>query len=151
MIANEKNMHGISTKKIALAFVAGALGVMVFHQGFILALYLLNVIPFAPYSLRPTSPLHVPELLSISFWGGLWGICMILVLERIRDANRLWAAFLFGGIFPPLVAALIVTPLKGGNMADWLSAQRLFFAFVINGVWGIGTLLFYRLGRQWVR
>jgi hypothetical protein len=141
-------MQSASLKTASLAFVAGALGVIVFHQGFIFILYLLHLVPIAPYSFRPTSPLYVPQVLSQSFWGGIWGICMIFAMERIRGANHLWLAFLFGGILLPLVAIVIVTPLKGGNIADWLTLQRLFFAFVINAVWGLGAALLYRIGRQ---
>jgi hypothetical protein len=132
----------------ATAFLAGALGVVLFHQAFVLVLYLFRVIPFAPYSLRATSPFNIPQLLSQSFWGGLWGICMIFAMDRIGGANRLWVAFLFGGIALPLVAALIVTPLKGGSMADWLAPQRLLVAFAVNGVWGLGTAVLYRIAWQ---
>jgi hypothetical protein len=69
-------------------------------------------------------------------------------MGRIRGVDRLWAAFVFGGILLPLTAALIVTPLKGGNVADWLEWRHIVFGFLINGVWGLGTALAYRFERR---
>jgi hypothetical protein len=136
-----------TARTIVLGFLAGAVGVLVFHQGFILVLHLLGVLPSMPYSLRPTAPLGVPQVLSLAFWGGLWGIVLVWFLRRI-SGDRLWVAILFGGILPPLVGALVVTPLKGGDIAAWFVAPMMARAFVINAVWGLGTALSYRAGRR---
>ena len=136
-------MSNVVLRRIVAGFIAGTLGVLVFHQGFIEILHLAGILPNAPYSFAPTAPLMVPQVLSLAFWGGLWGIVMMFCLEALRSAERLWAAFLFGGIFPPLVGMLIVAPLKGGSpdLTDW---HRLALSFLINGVWGLGTALVYR-------
>jgi hypothetical protein len=131
-----------------LGFIAGALGVLIFHQGFVAILYAAGGLPIAPYSFAPTHPFNVPEVLSLAFWGGIWGIALIVVMERVPGANGLWVAFLFGGILPPLVGALIVTPLKGGTVADWLEWRHIVFGFLINAVWGLGTALVYRAERR---
>jgi hypothetical protein len=52
-------------------------------------------------------------------------------------------AFLFGGIFPPLIGMLVVAPLKG-KPVDWSDWHLFVLAFLINGVWGLGTALSYR-------
>jgi hypothetical protein len=132
----------------ALGFLAGAIGVLVFHQGLILILHVVGGMPFTPYSLKPTAPFDVPQVFSLAFFGGLWGIALILVMAKIRGADRLWVAFLFGGILPPLAAAFIVTPLKGGNIADWFEWRHVAFGFLINSVWGLGTALVYRAARR---
>jgi len=136
--------------RIALAFIAGALGVLVFQQGFVAILRLAGILPNGAYPLQPTKPLHVPLVLSLAFWGGLWGIVLVLCLDWLRSARRLWAGFLFGGIFPPLVGMLIVAPLKGGS-ADWTDWHRLLLGFLINGVWGLGALLVYLAGQRLLR
>ncbi len=133
--------------RAALGFVAGALGVLVFHQGFIEILHLTGVLPNEPYSFKPTSPWQIPQVLSLAFWGGLWGIALVFCLEALRSADRLWAAFLFGGVFPPLVGMLIVAPLKGASV-DWTDWRRLAMGFLINGVWGLGTGLVYLTERR---
>ena len=129
--------------RVGLGFVAGALGVLIFHQGFIAILNVAGAVPNTAWSFHPTEPLHVPQVLSLAFWGGLWGTVLVFFLEMLHSARRLWAGFLFGGIFPPLVGMLIVAPLKGTSV-DWTDWHRLFLSFVINGAWGLGTLLAYR-------
>jgi hypothetical protein len=132
-------------------FIAGAIGVLVFHQGMLLVMHALGLAPFAPYSLLPTAPFGVPRVLSTAFWGGLWGIALIFFMNRVRGADRLWVALLFGAVLPSLVAALVVGPLKGQDIARWLAAAMLLRAFVINGAWGLGTALTYRAGRRAAR
>ena len=131
---------------VVIGFLAGAISVFVFHQGFIFIGWRLGMLPNAPYSLEPTAPLGVPRVISSAFWGGLWGIALALLLERLRRTDWLWVAILFGGILLPLVGILVVGPLKGGALA-WPSATMLLRGFIINGVWGLGAALLYRLGR----
>lgn len=123
---------------------------LVFHQGLILILHAVGSLPFTPYSLKGTAPFGVPQVVSLAFFGGLWGIALILIMEKIRGADRLWIALIFGGVLPPLAAAFIVTPLKGGNIADWFEWRHILFGFVINGVWRLGTALAYRGLRRFV-
>jgi len=139
-----RNRQGV--RLVVIGFLAGAISAFVFHQGFILIAWRLGLLPNAPYSLEPTAPLGVPRVISSAFWGGLWGIALALLLERLRRADWLWVAILFGGILLPLVGILVVTPLKGGELA-WPGSTMLLRGFIINGVWGLGAALLYRLGR----
>jgi hypothetical protein len=131
---------------VVIGFLAGAISVFVFHQGFIFIAWRLGVLPNAPYSLEPTAPLGVPRVISSAFWGGLWGIALALLLDRLRRTDWLWVGILFGGILLPLAGILVVTPLKGGEVV-WPSSTMLLRGFIINGVWGLGAALLYRLGR----
>jgi hypothetical protein len=133
---------------VAIGFIAGAIGVLVFHQGIILAMYLLGLLPSPPYSMKATEPFGVPQLLSSAFWGGLWGIVLVWLMTSLRAANRLWVALLFGGVLPTLVGILVVTPLKGGDPAARLHVAMLLRGFVINGAWGLGAALSYRAIRR---
>ena len=134
---------------VVIGFLAGAISVFVFHQGFILIAWQLGLLPGAPYSLEPTAPLGVPRVISSAFWGGLWGIALALLLQRLRRADWLWVGILFGGILLLLVGILVVGPLKGGELA-WPSSTMLLRGFIINGAWGLGAALLYRLGRAFV-
>jgi len=134
---------------VILGFVAGALGVLLFHQGVVLALYLLNIVPSPPYSMRATAPIGVPQVLSSAFWGGVWGIVLVWCMTALRGADRLWVALLFGGILPTLVGILVVTPLKGGDPMARLQLAGLLRGFVINGAWGLGAAIIYRLANRW--
>ena len=127
--------------QILLAFVAGALGVIIFHQGFLLLAYGVGWIPRPPYDMSSTPPFDIPKVVSLAFWGGIWGIVVVLCLRRFSTGTRLWLAFLFGGVFPTLAGTLIVAPLKGLPLV--IQPARLLFGFVINGIWGLGTMIFY--------
>jgi hypothetical protein len=135
-------------RRLVIGFIAGAIGVLLFHQIVLLLAHALGLVPFAPYSLQPTAPLGVPQVASTAFWGGIWGMALILLMVWAPATERLWVAVLFGAVLPSLVAALVVTPLKGGDLAAWMTPGRILLALVINGAWGLGTWLFYRLGRR---
>lgn len=143
-------MRGLA-RILLVGFIAGALGVLIFHQAVILVMYLLDLLPSPPYSMKATAPLGVPQVLSSAFWGGLWGIALVWCMTVVRGADRLWVALLFGGVLPTLVGILVVTPIKGGDIADRLQIAGLLRGFVINGAWGLGTALVYRLASYWRR
>ena len=139
-------MNGKALGLILLGFVAGAIGVLIFHQGVLLVMHALGLVPFAPYAFDPTPPFGVPRVLSLAFWGGVWGIVLVWFMGRVRGADRLWVAIVFGGVLPSLVGMFVVTPLKGGAIT--LGAAMMLRAFVINGAWGLGTALTYRAARR---
>ena len=124
-------------------FAAGALAVPLFHQ---LALWALNAIGYidrAPFPMDPTKPFGVPAVLSLTFWGGLWGIILGLVLQRTRGATYWIVAIVFGAIAPTLVAAFIAAPLKG--QAAGGNAKMAVVGLTVNAAWGLGTALIARL------
>lgn len=127
-----------------LAFAAGFLAVLCFHQPALGLLHSAGVVPFAPFSLAPTKPWGVPSVISGSFFGGLWALGLVLFLDRV-GRNWVWLkAALFGGIALTVVALLIVFPLKGiGVELDKLPA-RFMIGFILNACWGIGTLVLLR-------
>jgi hypothetical protein len=62
-----------SSARLVLAFIAGVLAVPIFHQVLLWILHAAGVVPFAPFNMAPARPLGVPELVSLSFWGGSGG------------------------------------------------------------------------------
>jgi hypothetical protein len=133
-----------------LAFIAGFLAVICFHQPLLGLLHAYGVVPFAPFSIAATAPLQVPAWLSACFWGGVWGVLMVAAL-RWRDGNPVpWLkGLLFGGIALTSVALLVVFPLKGMGFDPAQLPGRFLIGFLLNGAWGVGTLIFLRtlLGR----
>ena len=79
---NGRGTTAPSAALLGLAFVAGFLAVPVFHQPMLALLHGLGVTPGAPYATRPLPPLGVPQILSQSFWGGIWGIVFALAAPR---------------------------------------------------------------------
>lgn len=123
-------------------FIAGTLAVPLGHQ---IVLWLLNAagaIDRAPFNMAPTKPFGVPSVVSLSFWGGVWGILLGLMLVRARGAKFWWIALIAGAIAPTLVAVFVVAPLKG--MPGGANAGLFAIGLLVNGVWGVMTALFYR-------
>ncbi len=130
------------------AFAAGFLSTLVFHQGLLAILHATGRTERGAYSMTPTQPLQVPAVLSLAFWGGVWGILLWLVIRGIPPDWRFWAAaIVIGAIAPSLVALLVVFPLKGQPVGGGWRPEILIGALVLNGAWGFGVALFLRLFR----
>lgn len=131
--------------RLALFFIAGFLAVPCFHQPLVGLLHAYGVIPFAPFATAPTLPLGVPAWLSAAFWGGVWGVVMLLVLRWDANKPQPWLkGWLFGGIALTTVALLVVFPLKGLGLEPKQLPGRFLIGFLLNGAWGLGTLIFAR-------
>ncbi|MGH8443525.1 MAG: hypothetical protein ACRETF_11580 [Nevskiaceae bacterium] len=126
------------------AFVAGFLSTMFFHQGMIGLFYLAGVFQRAPWSLAATEPLGVPYVLSLAFWGGVWGI-PIWYLMRHATGTAYWIrALVFGAIGPTVVAILVVARIKTGTFDAVTDAKFWIGGLIVNGVWGLGLALLMR-------
>jgi hypothetical protein len=131
---------------LIVGFISGAVAVLVFHQGAAALLHALALTPRAPYSMQATNPLGVPQVWSITFWGGVWGVVLAAALVRLDGARLLLAALVFGAIFPTLVAWFVVAPLKGQPMAAGFAPAAMMIGPIVNAAWGLGTgigLLFF--------
>jgi hypothetical protein len=138
----------ISVSTLVMAFIAGALAVPVFHQILLLLLYLSGIVPFAPFSFAPTKPFGVPDLLSISFWGGVWGVVFQLTLPRWFSGTAYWiAAIVAGGVALTLVFMFVVWPLKFGGLPPGMVGLFI-IGFILNAAWGLGWALFLALFRR---
>src|SRR5688500_9256059 len=102
---------------LIVGFLAGAAAVLLFHQGAAALLHALDFTPRAPYSFQPTQPFGVPQLWSIAFWGGVWGVIVAAALARLDGARLVVGATIFGAVLPTLVAWFVVAPLKGQPIA----------------------------------
>jgi hypothetical protein len=121
-------------------FIAGFLGVLIFHQLMLGLLHLIGLTASQPYALRPIPPLGIPAVLSAAFWGGVWGIVFAMVHQRFPRGSAYWvAAFLFGAVFPTLVGWFIVQPIKGMPAGNGWQPAGMLTGFLVNGAWGLGT------------
>jgi hypothetical protein len=124
---------------IIVGFLAGAVSVLVFHQGAAALLHALELTPRAPFSMQPTQPWGVPQLWSIVFWGAIWGAVLAATLARLDGARLVVASLVFGAVLPTLVAWFIVAPLKGQPMAAGFVPMSMLIGPIVNGAWGLGT------------
>ena len=120
------------------AFIAGFLATLVFHQGLFMVFYLAGMVPMAPFNLTPVPPIGVPSVLSLAFFGGLWGMLLWLVLGRLGGASFWLGNIILGAIGPTAVAMLVVFPLKGLEV----TAQTWVGGLMLNGFWGLGVAVF---------
>jgi len=141
-----KTRPAVPARKLALAFVAGFLAVLLFHQPALALLTQIGVAKAGIYSLKPTGPLGIPQVISLAFWGGLWGVLFGMIESRFPRGARYWlCALAFGAILPSLVAWFVVAPLKGLPVAGGWQANRMITGLLINGAWGLGTALLLAL------
>jgi hypothetical protein len=133
---------GIS--QFVLAFVAGFIAVLVFHQGLLALLYAVNFTTFAPFPTTPTQPFGIPQFLSIAFWGGIWGLIWAAITLRWQQNKNYWlVALFFGALAPTLIAWFIVAPLKGQAIAGGWKPAVMITGLLVNGAWGVGTALLF--------
>src|SRR5262245_6704591 len=130
------------------AFIAGFLSTLVFHQGMLSLLWLAGAVPRTPYSMAPTSPLGVPAVISLAFWGGVWGVALWPLLRNAPGPAYWLRAPVLGALLPSLVALFVVMPLKGMPVAGGWSPAIIAGALLLNGAWGIGVALLMRAARR---
>jgi hypothetical protein len=127
------------------AFIAGFASTLLFHQGLLWLLYTAGVAPRAPWNMTPVPPLNVPAVVSLAFWGGVWGI-VLWALIRASRGGAYWArALVIGALGPSLVAWFIVMPMKGMGLAGGGDPKIIVGALLLNGAWGLGVGLLMRL------
>lgn len=127
------------------AFIAGFISTLVFHQAVIWLFYKLGAITFAPFSMAATHPFGVPQVISLAFFGGLWGV-VLWPLIRKASGTQLWVrALVLGAVAPTVVAFCIVMPMKGMAFAAGWDPKMWIGGLIVNGVWGLGLALIMRL------
>jgi hypothetical protein len=127
------------------AFIAGFVSTLVFHQGVLALLYLASAVPHAPYDVHTVPPLGLPAVISLAFWGGVWGVAIWSLVKHVGGAAYWVWAVVIGAIGPSVVALFIVYPLKGMAVAGGWDPKLLGTALLLNGAWGLGLALLMRL------
>lgn len=141
-------------KVLFVGFLCGALSVIVFHQGTVFLLHhqfgLLKAMgvpdAFRPqtagFAFRSVPPLGVPQVVSIAFWGGVWGIVLAALIRWARIPDLL-GGLLLGALVCTLFGFTVVASLRGQPM---LTANEITWARVmlINGAWGFGAAFLMR-------
>lgn len=134
--------------KWLLAFVAGFVSTLVFHQGLLELLHLAGAFPRPAWNMAAVPPLGIPAVISLAFWGGLWGIVLWALIRNMHGGKRwLWGA-IWGALLPSIVALFVVFPLKGMPMAGGFDPKLIGGALLLNGVWGLGVVGLMKLYRQ---
>lgn len=153
MAQSRSRQSSISAGRLVFGFIAGFAATLVFHQLGLLALHFVGMTPNLPYNMHPVPPFRVPQVISLAFWGGVWGIAFVLV-ERViaRSPGGYWVvAVVFGAVFPTAFSWFVVAPLKGLPVGYGFHFPGPLVALIVNGLWGLGTALFLCLTPRPVR
>lgn len=128
-------------KTLLLAFLAGFIATLLFHQGLLQLLHMAGKVPMAAWNMDPAPPLGVPKVISLAFWGGLWGIALWALIRNRKGIGHWLLALTLGALLPSLVAWFVVFPIKGIELNSTLIGGAL----LLNGAWGVGVALCMKL------
>jgi hypothetical protein len=136
-------------RTVIVGFIAGALGVLIFHQ---LGFWVSNELGFTRatlYNMRPVPPLSVPTIVSSAFWGGLWGIVAAFLVPRLPGVlGDVLGWILFAAIVVTLVNWFVVLPIKGQPVGGGFRMPGLVVVPIVYGFWGFGMWLIAKLTRN---
>ena len=131
--------------RATIGFVSGFLATLLFHQFALWLLKAAGMTDRGPWQMSPVPPFGIPSVISLAFWGGVWGVILLFVLPRSAKAAYWVLALVIGAIGPTLVAGFVVAPLKGISVPADARGKMLLLGLIVNGAWGLGTALFARL------
>ncbi len=136
-----------------VGFAAGFLATLLFHQPVLALLNAAGIASLDAWAMKPVPPFGVPSVISLAFWGGVWGIVLLLLISGRRTAVYWTLALLVGAIAPTLVAGLVIAPLKGLMIPAEARASMLMMGLLVNAAWGLGTAAIARLfgAHRWRR
>jgi hypothetical protein len=144
-------LESVSGMRLLLGFVAAFVATLIFHQIGLGLLHVVGITPAMPYNFHPVRPFGVPQVISLAFWGGVWGIVFVLVERWLaRSPGGYWVgAIIFGAVFPTVFSWLVVAPLKGLPLGYGFHFPGILIGPIVNGLWGLGTGLFLAVLTRW--
>ncbi len=128
-----------ASKAVFLGCIAGAVSVLVFHQSTLQLFFWLGLAPQAAFRVAVVPPFHAPMMLSITFWGAVYGGLYGLLAPR-RAAPMLVKALL-AGLFAMLMGWFVVRPLAGHPIAFGWQMGPLLRSAAACFMWGLGITL----------
>ena len=131
--------------RACLGFSAGAIAALVFHQGLAEIFDIVGIGKMVAFRVTPTWPFGIPSLVSLSFWGAMYGVVLALIAPYWR--RPLWQAGIGLGLIAGLVALSVVFPLKGYPIAHGGAVWPILRTFILTASWGLGTSLLLPLLR----
>jgi len=126
-------------RTLVVGFIAGAIAVLVFHQGALAILHSLGFEPRAPYSMQLTASWGVPQVWSLTFWGGVWGVILAAIFGRLDGPPLVIWSLLFGAIAPTIVVWFVLAPMRGQPVMAGGDMHAMATGLMVNAAWGLGT------------
>lgn len=134
-----------ASKRVILGSIAGALSVLVFHQTILQIFYWGGLAPQAAFRIAVVAPFNAPMVVSITFWGAIYGGLFGWLQPRLPRLMLLRA--LLAGIFALLMGWFVVRPVAGHPVAFGWQAAPMLRSAAAAMMWGLGTTLIMPLLR----
>jgi hypothetical protein len=121
--------------RIFLGCVAGSVSVLMFHQT-TLQFFWLGWAPMAAFRIAQVPPFSAPLVVSITFWGAVYGGVFALVVPHAR--GPLWLKGMIAGVMATGMAWFVFLPLMGRHAAFGWHVWPMLRTFVAYQMWGLG-------------
>ena len=131
-------MNALSTR-VFLGSLAGALAILVFHQTTLQIFFWFGLSPQAAFRIAHVPPFHAPLVVSITFWGAVYGGLLGMALPWLP--GPLYAKSAMAGAFATGLAWFLFLPLMGRPAAFGWQAWPMLRSFAAYQMWGIGVSL----------
>ena len=122
--------------RVFLGCVAGAISVLIFHQTTLQVFFWLGLAPQSAFRVGHVPPFNMPMVLSITFWGAVYGGVFGLLMPRMR--GPIWLNGLLLGLCAMLISWFVFLPLNGKPLAFAWHAWPMLRSFVAYGLLGPG-------------
>jgi len=123
--------------RVFLGCVAGAISVIVCHQTTLQIFFWLGLAPQAAFRVAHVPPFNMPMVVSITFWGAIYGGLFAAVLPRLR--GPIWLNGLPLGLCAMLIGWFVFQPLKGQPVAFGWQTGPLLRSLTAYELWGLGV------------
>jgi hypothetical protein len=128
-----------SSTRVFLGCVAGALAMLVFHQTTLQIFFWLGWAPRAAFRVAHVAPFNAPLVVSITFWGAVYGGVFALFVRWPRIP--LWSKGIVAGLCAMTLAWFVFLPLMGHAAAFGYQPWPMLRSFIAYQMWGIGMSL----------
>lgn len=125
-----------ATSRLFLGCVAGALSILVFHQMTLEAFFWIGWAPHAAFRIAQVPPFNVPLVVSITFWGAVYGGIFELVQPLVWGPR--WLKGIVAGVCAMAMAWFVFLPLMGHAAAFGWDTWSMLRSFIAYQMWGVG-------------
>jgi hypothetical protein len=122
-----------------LGCIAGAISVLVFHQTTLQLFFWLGLAPHAAFRVAVVPPFHAPIVVSVTFWGAVYGGVFGLLATRLPRSVSVKAVV--AALFAIAMSWFVVRPLAGHEVAFGWQAAPMLRSAAACFMWGIGITL----------
>lgn len=136
----------VSLKNLLMGFLAAAIATITVHELINFVLLQAGLFPRAPWSMSPAAVTGVPQVLSDTFWGGLWGMLFALIQGSIPGGNLTVKGLIFGVVGPALIGVFILLPLITGRFPLFFGGDPKLIVSVLLILGGFGAAMGWLYG-----